>query len=64
MVQMICGYSAVVYHFKLLCVLPEGILIKQQLDTPLLPVGTLCMLSDVTQRKGAPGACSDTLLTS
>lgn len=52
---MICSYSAVVYHFKLLCVLLEGILIREQLGTPLLPAGTVCMLSSVTQRKDGPG---------
>ena len=37
------------------CVLLEGILIREHLGTPLLPEGTVCMLSSVTQRKDGPG---------
>lgn len=38
-----------------MCVLPEGILIRELLGTPLLPVGTACILSSVNQKKDGPG---------
>lgn len=42
-VQMICSYSAVVCHFKLLkCVLPESILIKELLGTVKALPSTAC----------------------